>query len=138
MSKQPTFKKYVELLEGQVLLNNISYVKNGMYVVRTLKGNEKWLVFAYIHGENRQVLLSQFTNITNIKSINKVFIFNFNSLTFLKISTDSFYNLQIWVDFFEVIRLIKEPQHTDFNEIKSLTNNWMELFKKSKTQYKLH
>jgi hypothetical protein len=26
--------------------------------------------------------------------------------------------------------MIKDPQHTDFNEIKSLTKNWMELFLK--------
>jgi len=72
INKQPTFKKYVELLESQILLNNISYVKNGVYVVRTLRGNEKWLVFSYIHGENQEVLLNIFNNITNIKSINKV------------------------------------------------------------------
>ncbi len=81
LSKQPTFKKYVDLLEKQVLLNNVSYVKNGIHVVRSLKGNEKWLMFAYINGENREVLVSQLNDIINIKSINKVQInkVNFSS-----------------------------------------------------------
>ena len=72
LSKQPTFKKYVDILEKEILLNNVSYVKNGIHVVRTLKGNEKWLMFAYIHGENREVLVSHLFDITNIKLINKV------------------------------------------------------------------
>ncbi len=55
-----------------MLLNNVSYVKNGIHVVRSLRGNEKWLMFAFIHGENREVLASQFNDIINIKSINKV------------------------------------------------------------------
>jgi len=69
---EPHYDNFPLIIFFEFRFKTQCFCYDGIHVARSLKGNEKWLMFAYIHRENREVLVSQLNDIINIKSINKI------------------------------------------------------------------
>lgn len=101
---RPNFEKWTKVLKEDIGLYNVLYTKDGILILRDLRGGEKVKILTEISKRKSDYLVNLFPEVHNVQNIQK-----------------------LWTDFLEVVTLIKE-NIINYEHIKTLTKIWKNLF----------